>query len=153
MTGLMQNILALNNQYAEETSWLTPEDLRTLFAQSFHVGHRGEGRDGFVIALTRGADYQSPNYSYFCERLDDDFAYVDRIVVSGAAQSKGTGRSLYAALAEAARAAGLGRIVCEVNTLPPNPGSIAFHTKVGFKPIEEVALSTTKRVLYMERLL
>ena len=83
----------------------------------------------------------------------EDFVYVDRIVVSHEAQGKGTGRRLYDDLAEAARAAGLKRIVCEVNTLPPNPGSIAFHSKAGFEPLEEVALSATKRVLYMERLL
>lgn len=150
MTALLQNILALNNEFAEQTSWMTPEELQKLIDEAFHFGHRDEGLDGFVIALTKGADYHSPNFTYFCERMDD-FVYVDRIIVSARAQGKGTGRSLYDELGEVARAAGFKRIVCEVNTLPPNPGSIAFHTKAGFQPVEEVTLNPQKRVLYMEK--
>jgi predicted GNAT superfamily acetyltransferase len=89
---------------------------------------------GFVIVLGPGADYDSPNYRWF-EARREAFTYVDRIAVHDGAQGSGVGRVLYEAVAEHA-ASGRGGVVCaEVNLTPPNPESMAFHTRMGFVPV------------------
>ena len=39
-------------------------------------------------------------------------------------------------------------ICCEINLEPPNPGSVAFHKKLGFKMIDQAALGNSKTVGY-----
>jgi predicted GNAT superfamily acetyltransferase len=58
--------------------------------------------------------------------------YVDRIVVAPSARGRGCARRLYADVFEHAVRAGHDRVVCEVNTIPPNPASDAFHAALGF---------------------
>ncbi|MEL7137862.1 MAG: GNAT family N-acetyltransferase [Pseudomonadota bacterium] len=121
---------ALNNANAEATSHLEPDDWEGLVAQSF-LALAPATADALLIAMAPEAAYQSPNYHWFSERYQR-FLYVDRIVVAASARGKGYARALYAALAEAAKEAGQERIVCEVNRVPPNPGSDAFHDRLGF---------------------
>jgi predicted GNAT superfamily acetyltransferase len=86
---------------------------------------------GFLIALAAGREYASENYAWFSAR-SDDFLYVDRIVLAPRLQGQGVGPRLYAAVEDAARADGATEITCEVNVRPPNPGSLAFHARLGF---------------------
>lgn len=86
---------------------------------------------GFVVALAPGRPYASENYTWFSAR-SNDFVYVDRIVLAPRLQGQGVGPRLYAAVAEAARADGATEITCEVNVRPANPGSLAFHARLGF---------------------
>ena len=61
---------------------------------------------------------------------------------------------LYRELFDRARAAGHDRIVCEVNLDPPNPGSDAFHAKMGFAEVGRAELEPGgKLVRYYEKLL
>ena len=50
-----------------------------------------------------------------------------QIVVASSARSRGHARWLHDDLFEHARGAGHQRVVCEVNMIPPNPESDAFH--------------------------
>ena len=95
---------------------------------------------GFVLALPPGLDYQSENYRWFSAR-GDRFLYVDRIVVADGHRSSGFGALLYDAVFLAAAEAGSTEVDCEVNVEPPNPGSLAFHGRLGF---EEVGRQATK---------
>lgn len=95
---------------------------------------------GFVVALPPGLPYASENYTWFSAR-SQDFLYVDRIVLHPRLQGQGVGPRLYAAVEDAARADGATEITCEVNVRPPNPGSLAFHTRLGFT---EVGRQVTK---------
>jgi hypothetical protein len=52
-----------------------------------------------------------------------------------------------------ARAAGHERVVCEINFDPPNPGSDAFHAKLGFSEIGRATLANCKSLRYLERLI
>jgi predicted GNAT superfamily acetyltransferase len=46
---------------------------------------------------------------------------------------------------------GLVRIGCEVNIQPPNPASLAFHTRIGFRDIGRQAfVPGRKEVVYLE---
>ncbi len=123
-------LLALNNAHAVELSWLEPERLGHLVRQAFLAWRVGEA-DALLLAFDEGADYDSPNFLWFRARLAR-FVYVDRVVVAAAVRGQGLARRLYAALFEAAARAGHDRVVCEVNSDPPNPGSDAFHAALGF---------------------
>jgi predicted GNAT superfamily acetyltransferase len=75
--------------------------------------------------------------------------YVDRVVVDEAARRRGLAQALYADLA---RTAVERPLVCEVNLEPPNPGSLAFHERLGFHPCgEAVDPRNGKRVRYLVR--
>jgi predicted GNAT superfamily acetyltransferase len=123
-------LLALNNAHAVELSWLEPERLRHLVAQTF-LARRIGAVDAFLLAFDQDAAYDSPNFLWFRSRYLR-FVYVDRIVVAGHARGQGHARRLYRELFEQARRAGHERIVCEVNASPPNPASRAFHADLGF---------------------
>ncbi|WP_354568503.1 GNAT family N-acetyltransferase [Glaciihabitans sp. UYNi722] len=91
---------------------------------------------GFVIGMRPGNDYDSENYRFF-ESRGTDFLYVDRIVIDEEARGGGLGRMLYAAVFDRARAEGRTEVTCEVNISPPNPGSLAFHARLGFERVGE----------------
>jgi predicted GNAT superfamily acetyltransferase len=87
----------------------------------------------FLIGLRPGSSYGSPNYLWFCERYED-FAYVDRVAVSAEFRRQGLATRLYEDFASA-MPAGVGMMTCEVNIDPPNPSSMRFHEKLGFKMV------------------
>jgi len=105
----------------------------------------------FLLALAPGSDYASENYRWF-ETFHPGSMYVDRIVVHPAHKGRGLGRLLYAAADARAATLGLAEITCEVNLEPPNPDSLAFHTRLGFARIgEQVTYGGTGRVAMMAR--
>jgi predicted GNAT superfamily acetyltransferase len=143
-------LLALNNAHALELSWLEPERLSKLVAEAF-VARRVGLADALLLAFGPDADYDSVNFLWFRARFDR-FVYVDRVVVADAARGRGLARRLYDDLFAAARAAGHARIVCEVNSEPPNPASDAFHAALGFVPVGTAQIhGGEKTVTYLER--
>ncbi|HEY4353980.1 MAG TPA: GNAT family N-acetyltransferase [Paraburkholderia sp.] len=123
-------LLALNNSHAQELSWLEPERLEHLVREAFwarRIGHL----DAFVLAFDQDARYDSPNFLWFRARYPR-FIYVDRIVVASSARGRGCARILYHDLFAQAARAGHERVVCEVNSSPPNPQSDSFHAASGF---------------------
>lgn len=150
-SGAVQDaLLDLNNVHQVETSFLTRQDWDHMVAQSF-CATCFEQTAGFLIVFDETADYDSPNYLWFRERLDR-FVYVDRIVVGGAHRGRGIAKALYEDLFARARAAGHDRVVCEVNLDPPNPGSDAFHDRLGFAELDRVKVEARgKTVRYLER--
>ena len=110
---------------------------------------------GFLIALTPGKDYHSPNYKWF-EKHYTQFMYVDRILIDPAFQGQGLGRAFYDDLKKISKEL-TPILTCEVNLKPPNDGSILFHEKYGFEQVgtqetedgkKEVSLMAYKIPLY-----
>src|SRR5262249_18368468 len=122
--------LALNNAHAKELSWLAPDRLQHLVAHAF-LARRIGALDAFLLAFDQDAPYDSPNFLWFRERVPR-FVYVDRVVVARSARGRGLARTLYRDLFEQAAKAGHTRVVCEVNSRPPNPESDAFHAALDF---------------------
>ena len=130
----MESLLSLNNAFATELSLLDADSLSTLVRNAFYARRIGN-IDAFTIALDhQDLVYKSPNYLWFRTRYPC-FVYIDRVVVAETARERGYARHLYTDLMKHAVAAGHDRIVCEVNTKPPNPGSDAFHAAFGFSEI------------------
>lgn len=145
-------LLALNNAHAVELSWLEPERLRHLVAEAF-LALRIEDAEALLLAFDEAADYDSPNFLWFHARFAR-FIYVDRVVVAARARGRGHARRLYRDLFEHAVRAGHDRVVCEVNSDPPNPASDAFHASLGFTEVGTGQLGGSgKTVRYLVALL
>ena len=143
-------LLALNNAHAQELSWLEPERLTHLIAQAF-VASRIGNLEAFLLAFDQDADYDSPNFLWFRSRYTR-FVYVDRIVVAPEARGRGHARTLYDDLFARAARAGHDRVVCEVNSEPPNPASDAFHAPLGFAEVGTAVIhGGAKTVRYLSR--
>jgi uncharacterized protein len=123
-------LLTLNNAHAQELSWLEAERLQYLVREAF-LARRIGNLDAFLLAFDQDARYDSPNFIWFRARYPR-FVYVDRIVVAPSARGRGCARRLYHDLFEHAARAGHDRVVCEVNKMPPNAASDAFHAALGF---------------------
>ena len=131
-SALGNAILALNNAHAQELSWLEAERLEHLVREAFlarRIGHV----DAFMLAFDQNARYDSPNFIWFCAAIHALYMSMDRVAPS--ARGRGCARRLYADLFEHAVHAGHDRVVCEVNRIPPNPASDAFHAALGFVEI------------------
>jgi len=128
--AILSAVLALNTAHEEELSPLDSARLRRLVTQSFAAFRIGEV-EAFLIAFDQAADYDSPNFIWFRDRYPR-FVYIDRVAVSQAVRGRGHARKLYEELFARARLAGHDQIVCEVNAMPPNPASDAFHHALGF---------------------
>lgn len=88
---------------------------------------------GFVICLSPNVDYGSLNYAWFNEKYDD-FIYVDRIAVSTNHRGQGIGSSIYQELFTISKKKQI-PIAAEVNSIPPNPGSMKFHRILDFQEV------------------
>ncbi len=106
------------------------------------------GVAGFLLAMAPEAAYASPNFRWFCAR-GGRFLYVDRLAVATHRQGQGVGRRLYDAAFEAARRGGFTSVTCEVNTLPPNPDSLAFHARLGFQQVGALVHEPGKKAVAM----
>jgi len=145
-----QALMALNNAHAQELSWLEPERLEHLVGQAF-LARRIGNLDACLLAFDQDADYDSPNFLWFRTRYPR-FVYVDRIAVAGSARGLGCARRLYQNLFELAGGAGHDRVVCEVNSRPPNPASDAFHAALGFVEVGTASVYRDSRtVRYLSR--
>src|ERR1039457_1331839 len=125
-------VLTLNNTHAKETSSLDETSLSQLLNMAFYARDIDHGATAFLIALDQNTSYWSPNFNWFKE-CRESFIYIDRIIVAASARGQGLARVLYNDLFDIARQAGRDRVVCEVNIVPPNPASEAFHLAMGFK--------------------
>lgn len=149
-TADIPTLLALNNAEAEAVNALTREGFEGLLRNAY-AARMTEEATGFLVAFDHATPPQGPNHAWFTAR-ESYFAYVDRVVVAPAARGRGVALALYEDLAAMARAERVNLLVCEVNLDPPNPGSMAFHEKLGFVPAGEATDPRNgKRVRYLRK--
>ena len=150
-------VLALNQGSVELLAPMDGDRLGQLlgWADRFDVIDADGAVAGFVVTFAPGTAYDSPNYVEFTRRFGGDFYYLDRIVVSPDFRRQGLGYFVYDEL-ERHAAASYSRFVLEVNSLPPNEPSLAFHRGRGYVDVAELAVDTgpqEKRVLLMVKAL
>jgi len=129
--GDLAACLALNNGAVPAVSTTDEAAMQSLVDMSLLslVAEHDGLVTGFCINFGPGANYRSVNYRWFSDRYDD-FAYLDRVVVSPDARNLGIGAALYTAVEEGI--AGTSWMLCEVNLRPRNDGSLRFHQRLGF---------------------
>ena len=143
-------VLTLNNAHAIELSLLDTDRLASLLGQAFRACCIGDV-DAFLIAFDETASYDSPNYHWFRQRYPR-FVYVDRVAVAPPARGRGYARTLYADLFDHCIAGNRNLVVCEVNSIPPNPASNAFHAALGFSEVGRATIhGGGKAVRYLAR--
>lgn len=129
------DVLALNEA---EVAMLAPMDeprfheLRGL-ADRFDVVEVDDAFGGFVLTFTPGSSYDSENYRWFARRHGDRFCYLDRFVLLASQRRRGIGARVYDEVEAAATA--YGRITLEVNLIPRNDASLAFHARRGYQEV------------------
>jgi len=90
---------------------------------------------GFVVTFGPGTPYDSDNYRWFTDRFDD-FYYLDRIVLHEDFRRRGLGGFVYDDVEETARKHG--RLALEVNLVPRNDASLAFHEGRGYVEVGRI---------------
>lgn len=145
-------ILMLNERAVPSVNLISAATLRQLHGQAVYlaVARTADELAGFLLVLPHNANYQSPNFQYFRQRYPA-FAYVDRVVVAEGWRSRGVGAALYEDL-ETHLGRAFPLLTCEVNIEPPNPGSLRFHQRLGFRPVgSQETEGGTKRVTLLAR--
>jgi len=139
LRGLMQHDVAsmwtINEQGLPGTGQVSEQglaDLLDLSALSLGV-FREQELLGFVICLPPGKNYGSLNYAWFNQRFEA-FLYVDRIAVAQQHRDQGIGSILYEQVIASSNEQGV-PVAAEVNSTPPNPGSMRFHERFKFKEV------------------
>jgi predicted GNAT superfamily acetyltransferase len=128
--------LALNQAVVPHVNSINVEKM-TWFAEHADYFRVAEGDDrvaAMLVGFLPGSAYDSQYYRWFCTNYPL-FAYIDRVAVDLGLRRAGLARALYDDFEET-----LGQFVpmlaCEVNILPANAGSMAFHEQMGFEQIE-----------------
>ena len=142
-------IHALNRAHETELSPLTREGVVSMVARATYA--RALDGGAFLLGFDQGGAYDSPNFIWHRDRFDR-FLYVDRIAVAATHRRRGLAAQLYLDVFTFARDRGLERVVCEVNSEPPNPASDAFHLALGFEIVGEAFLGDRgKTVRYLAK--
>ena len=110
------------------------ERLEKLIGWSSHViVVKEDDIAGFIILMREGQSYDSLNYDFFNSQ-NFPFLYVDRIAIKDGHRRKGLGRMIYEKTIDIAKELNV-PTCCEVNTIPRNDPSLAFHDSFGFKEV------------------
>jgi len=137
-------VWAINQENVPAVGEETLEDLAKVHEQCCIalVAEVSGSLAGFCMVLLPDAEYGSPNFKFFCDRLED-FIYLDRVAVSSKFQGMGIGAALYSEVEKLSDATWF---ALEVNTKPRNEGSLRFHAREGFEQMEELETRPGKMV-------
>jgi uncharacterized protein len=122
-----------------------------LLSQAHLVAEEGDAIVGYALAFDRSDAYDGEEFMTLRSLIPQSFAYIDQVVVLGSARKAGIGRSLYNALEQAALGRHAHCLCCEVNTTPPNPDSLAFHTRLAFSSIGSLATRDGRNVVLLQK--
>ena len=103
----------------------------------------------FLLAFREGSTCDSVNYRWFAERYPH-FLYVDRVLVSDAAQGTGLGSLLYRTVFAHAQASSVPLVTCEFDIDPPNPASASFHARFGFREVGQQQVAFGKKTVSLQ---
>jgi predicted GNAT superfamily acetyltransferase len=144
------DVLALNLVNVEALAPMDRDRLVQLrgLADRFDVVDVDGAFGGFVVTFGPGTSYDSENYRWFTDRYADRFYYLDRIVLSDRFRRRGLGTFVYDEVEDVARK--YDRLALEVNLVPRNGPSLAFHERRGFTEVGRLG-DETHLVSLMEK--
>ena len=147
----LETVLVLNESVVPHVSSISMADVQDFLAKAVYCRVACDAEDqvvAFLIGLAPDTEYSSLNFRWFCDHYEN-FAYVDRIAVAADAQRQGVAEALYQDFTSAT-VNWAQHLVCEVNLLPANPGSLAFHRRLGFKQVGTLeTCNSTKKVAFL----
>lgn len=142
-------IYTLNKEHEVELSPLTRDGVLSMVHRATYA--RAIDGGAFLLGFDQTGDYDSPNFIWHRDRFEQ-FLYVDRIAVAATHRRRGLAAKLYEDIFAFALKRGDKRVVCEVNSDPPNPASDAFHEAQGFEVVGEAFLDDRgKTVRYLAK--
>lgn len=106
---------------------------------------------GYLLSFPRGSDYDDAEIRELRRCVPEPFLYICQVVVAPAHRGRGIARAFYEAVADTARRQGVRLLGCDVNTNPPNPGSFAFHRRLGFAEIGHGVASNGMAIAFLVR--
>lgn len=120
-------VLALNEAEVVNLAPMDEVRFRELYslADRFDVVEVDGAFAGFVVTFTSGVGYDSENYRWFSDQLEGPFYYLDRVVLVEQVRRRGVAGFVYDEIESVASAHG--RLALEVNLVPENLASLAFH--------------------------
>ena len=130
-------ILRINEENVAVLSPMDEAHLRRFgdMADCFLIAELDGKRAGFLIALREGCgSYESENYRWF-SRQYPQFLYIDRIVIDEPYRGRSIGRTLYEQVFTRAKETAVPFVTAEVDTVPYNAESLAFHAAMGFHEV------------------
>ena len=147
-------VLSINLSSRPGVAPLDSAELRRLCSvANYHiVAERSPGEIiGYLSAFDNDADYDGEEFRTFRKNVSAPYIYIDQIAVAEASKKTGVGRLLYEALGSMAHENAISTMCCEVNQVPPNPVSRAFHEKPGFRRLSTMTTSDQRFVELMVR--
>lgn len=143
--------LELNNRAVPAVNALTSDTfaVNVKCSDKILVAEEDGIQLGIIILMREGCGYPSRNFKWLSAKFDQHL-YVDRIIVDDKAWGRGAGRALYEAALSYAEGLGL-PVTAEVNVIPNNPRSHAFHLKLGFGALEDVEYDPDYAVRYYSK--
>lgn len=128
------DVLALNEANVEMLSTMDEAELASVLSLSdrFDVLDVDGAFAGFVVTMRPGTAYDSAYYGWFASTFEQ-FYYLDRIVLHPDFRRQGFGGFVYDEIEQVAK--DYGRLCLEVNLVPRNDPSLAFHGGRGFVEI------------------
>ena len=135
LTSDLEEIWNINQENIPEVGDVPNLDrLKKLIDWSSHlIVVRDNDISGFIILMREGQNYDSLNYKFFNSQ-SFPFLYVDRIAIKDGHRRKGLGRMIYEKTIDIAKDLDVS-VCCEVNTIPRNDPSLAFHDTFGFREV------------------
>ena len=135
LTSDLEEIWNINQENIPEVGDVPNVDrLKKLIDWSSHlIVIRDNDISGFIILMREGQNYDSLNYKFFNSQ-SFPFLYVDRIAIKDGHRRKGLGRMIYEKTIDIAKDLDVSTC-CEVNTIPRNDPSLAFHDTFGFREV------------------
>ena len=135
LTSDLEEIWNINQENIPEVGDVPNLDrLKKLIDWSSHlIVVRDNDISGFIILMREGQNYDSLNYKFFNSQ-SFPFLYVDRIAIKDGHRRKGLGRMIYEKTIDIAKDLDVSTC-CEVNTIPRNDPSLAFHDAFGFREV------------------
>ena len=141
-------VLLLNAESQPKVAALDRAELDRLQSISHDhiVAEDGKLICGYLLSFAREDAYDGEEFVILRTLISQPFVYIDQIAILGSLQRSGIGRRLYGVLEHTAMLRGACFLCCEVNTAPPNPGSLAFHRRLGFDSVGSFATRDGRNV-------
>jgi len=148
-------VLEINVEAQPNVAGLDRVELARLssLSRTHFVAIDGEVVRGYALNFACDDAYDGEEFLSLRKLISQPFMYIDQVAVARSVRTRGIGRQLYESLDHTASERGIRYLCCEVNTRPANPGSLAFHARLGFNTLSSMATRDGREVVLLQKLL